>query len=185
MYRFRRTAIQKVRFFGTPYMYKIKHPWGESRLSKQLLNRRCLYRSLNWLLNSWHWKRCWHCWTWRVIVLFLMFLLARFLRSGRSDLSSQPANWFPTGSLVLQFYSFTYSKRSMKSMNWRPAWLPWSSLAPSQILPRSTLIKALPPHSQPGAIFFYNFFVKYSKSLGHLPWVNSRTRQQVVQEIRE
>ena len=150
-------------------MYKIKHPWGESRLSKQLLNRGCLYRSLrwlDWLLNSWHWKRCWHHRTWRVIVLFFMFLLARFLCSGWSDLSSQPANWFPTGTLVLQFYSFTYSKRSKKSMNWRPAWLPWSSLAPSQILPRSTLIKALPPHGQPGAIFVTTFSSNTASPLG-------------------
>ena len=31
----------------------------------------------------------------------------------------------------------------------------------------------------------YDLFVKYSKPLGHLPWVNSRTRQQVVEQILE
>ena len=54
----------------------------------------------------------------------------------------------------------------MKSINRRPAWLPWSSLAPSQILPRSTLIKALPPHSQPGAIFVMIFSSNTAGPLG-------------------
>ena len=56
----------------------------------------------------------------------------------------------------------------MKSINRRPAWLPWSSLALSQILPRSTLIKALPPHGQPGAIFVQIQQVSWALTSGEL-----------------
>ena len=47
--------------------------------------------------------------------------------------------------------------RSMKSLNCRPARLPWSSLARSQVLPRAALVKALPPHGQPSGIFVITF----------------------------
>ena len=143
------------------------HPWGESRLSKQLLNRGRLHCSpmwLSWLLTIWRWQRCWHHETrwvdnvaFLILYLILMFLLTSFLWSGWSDLSSQPANCFPTGTLVLQFYSCIFSYEFHESLNCRPARLPWSSLAPSQVLPWAALIKSLPPHSQPSAIFVITF----------------------------
>ena len=60
-----------------------KHPWRESRLSKQLLNRGRPKRPFQ--LNSWHfmggwrWYRCWHHWISLLANLLTLFFLLFFL----------------------------------------------------------------------------------------------------------